>query len=115
MEPHTFAKSLQILNENQLIQYHGEQYDTIKRLQDAADESLAEVEDADDFEQLFRKDQLSKYKRQLLRCSTQHKVSQRAERLGRSVGTKLQGRSHVQIPPIINSSTFEYMQWTTKP
>jgi hypothetical protein len=105
---------MKVLNENQLSQYSGEPYDTIKRLQLEADEALAEVEEGADMDQLQTKDFLSKYKAYLLRCMMQFKVASRAERLSQKVGPKLQGRSTAQIPPIIHSSAFMYMQWTTK-
>ena len=76
---------------------------------------LASLDDEDDVEQIVKRNLLEKYEKYLDRCVKRHMIAERAERLTKAIGDKLQGRSAGILPPIIHTSPEVYMEWLEKP
>ena len=80
---------------------------------------LASIDDDEDeeenFAQVMKRNQLEKRMSHLKRCDKQHRVAERAQRLSRTIGEKLQGRSASTLPPLIHTSAAQYMEWLEKP
>ncbi|CAO2651542.1 Nn.00g041120.m01.CDS01 [Neocucurbitaria sp. VM-36] len=109
------ATKIDALDANQLMQYTGEPYDTIKLFMKETDHAEEQASEDDDMEHMIKREQLRKYKAYLVRTLKQHKVAERAEAISRAINTKLEGRRKTEAPPLCHSSAFEYMNWTTKP
>ncbi|KAF1847434.1 uncharacterized protein K460DRAFT_306593 [Cucurbitaria berberidis CBS 394.84] len=107
------ATKIDALDANQLMQYTGEPYDTIKRYIKEIDEKEEQAMDDEDVETMILRDRLRKYKAYLMRSLKQHKVAERAEAISQGINAKLQGRT-AAAPSLYHSSAFEYMEWTTK-
>ncbi|KAI4692345.1 uncharacterized protein J4E84_003318 [Alternaria hordeiaustralica] len=105
--------------DNQQGQDDREPYRTINRLVRETQEMLASIDDDEDeeenFAQVMKRNQLEKRLSHLKRCDKQHRVAERAQRLSRTIGEKLQGRSASTLPPLIHTSAAQYMEWLEKP